>query len=394
MSTIRLNVEDKGDAYRTSALIRLALRVLLGRNQWFPLPTIVVCDARLEFLGACNGCHIGIGHDIDDRNTIESDHLLEIDIPAVIAVHVRYRRSKVRPVPVRLEEVAPVRSRRLGRRHMQEDRIGARLEDGVRLSFIDGYRNAKGKVNRLTCCSGRIEGGNWPVAKMRPSKETCKSSERSAGRYCVHTTLVSSHTQITRKETHLGDDEVLRKLGKSNDLIEHFGRFFVKVTSAHELHRVGPQLKKALRSSLVSVRFAQDLRRVDKKTFVARPRTVAHVFLHEEPPPAVIPRKVRFSVALSTPVTRATLVTHPDDPIRVVWVELHHLRTKSVRRLRRSERVPRATCVCGVVELAGGCDQVSAVRRESMMVESEKSLLWGKTIPCVTFVAGLPDRRV
>jgi hypothetical protein len=109
------------------------MRVLLGRNQSFPLPTIVVCDARLEFLSACYGCRLGVGHDIDDRNTIESDHLLEIDIPAMIAVHVRYRRPKVRPVPVRLEEVAPVRSRWLGRRHMQEDRIGARLEDGVRL---------------------------------------------------------------------------------------------------------------------------------------------------------------------------------------------------------------------------------------------------------------------
>ena len=133
MSTTRFNEEGKGDAYCTLTLIRLALRVLLGRNQWFPLPTVVVCDARLKFLGACYGCPLGIGHDIDDRNTIESDHLLKIDIPTVIAVHIRYRRSKVRSVPVRLEEVAPVRSRWLGRRHMQEDRIGARLEDGIRL---------------------------------------------------------------------------------------------------------------------------------------------------------------------------------------------------------------------------------------------------------------------
>jgi hypothetical protein len=133
MSTTWFNKEDKGDAYRTTTLIRLALRVQLGRNQWLPPPTIIVCDARLEFLGTCYGCRLGIGHDIDDRNTIESDHLLEIDIPAGIAVHVRYRRTKVRPVPVRLEEITPVRSRRLGRRHMQEDRIGARLEDGVRL---------------------------------------------------------------------------------------------------------------------------------------------------------------------------------------------------------------------------------------------------------------------
>ena len=144
------------------------------------------------------------------------------------------------------------------------------------------------------------------------------------------------------------------------------------------MHRVGPHLEKALRARLVAVRFAQDLRRVDKQTLVTRPRTVAHVFLHEGPPPAVIPRKVRFSVALSAPVTRATLVTRPDDPIRVVWVELHHLRTKRVRRLRRSERVPRATSVCSVEELAGRGDEVSAVRSEGMMVESEKKFPLGK----------------
>ena len=99
-------------------------------------------------------------------------------------------------------------------------------------------------------------------------------------------------------------------------------------------------------------------------------------------------------MALSPLVTRATLVTRPDDPIRVVWVELHHLRTKRVRRLRRSERVPRATCVCSVEELAGRGDEVSAIRREDMVVESEESLLWKKAIPCVAFVARLPDRRV
>lgn len=99
-------------------------------------------------------------------------------------------------------------------------------------------------------------------------------------------------------------------------------------------------------------------------------------------------------MALSAPVTRATLVTRPDDPIRLVWVELQHLRTKRVRRIRCSERVPRATCVCGVEELAGRCDEVSPVRREEMMVKGEKSFLWEKLIPRVTFVAGLPDRRV
>jgi hypothetical protein len=32
-------------------------------------------------------------------------------------------------------------------------------------SFIDGHRNAEGKVSRLTCCSGRIEGGELASGK-------------------------------------------------------------------------------------------------------------------------------------------------------------------------------------------------------------------------------------
>jgi hypothetical protein len=34
-------------------------------------------------------------------------------------------------------------------------------------SLPDGHQNARrGKSDRLTCCAGRIVGGNWPVAKM------------------------------------------------------------------------------------------------------------------------------------------------------------------------------------------------------------------------------------
>ena len=83
--------------------------------------------------------------------------------------------------------------------HVQEDGISARLEDGVCLTpFFNGHHHAKGKANMLTCCSGRIEGGNWPVAKVRPSKETCKSIECCSCRYCGHTSC--HHTQITQEK--------------------------------------------------------------------------------------------------------------------------------------------------------------------------------------------------
>ena len=45
-------------------------------------------NARLQLLGARDGRSLGVGNHIDNRYTIESDHLLEIDKPALIAVHV------------------------------------------------------------------------------------------------------------------------------------------------------------------------------------------------------------------------------------------------------------------------------------------------------------------
>ena len=61
-----------------------------------------MCDASLQLLVARDGRCLGIGHHIDECDTIESDHLLEIDVPAVIAVHVLDRRIEIRPIPVRL----------------------------------------------------------------------------------------------------------------------------------------------------------------------------------------------------------------------------------------------------------------------------------------------------
>jgi len=101
------------------------MRVVLGRYQGLPLPAVVMSDARLQLLGARDGRSLRVGNHIDNRDTIQSDHLLEIDKPALIAVHVLDGRAEVRAIPVRLEEVAPVRSWRLGRRDVQENGISA-----------------------------------------------------------------------------------------------------------------------------------------------------------------------------------------------------------------------------------------------------------------------------
>ena len=113
------------------------MRVVLGRRQWFPLATVVMGDARLQLLGARDGRSLEVGNHIDNGDTIESDHLFEIDEPTLIAVHVLDRRAKVGAIPVRLEDVAPEWSWRLGRGDVQEDGISARFEYGVRL--FHGY---------------------------------------------------------------------------------------------------------------------------------------------------------------------------------------------------------------------------------------------------------------
>ena len=138
------------------------MRVVLGRHQRLPVPAVVMCDTRLQLLGARDGGSLEVGNHIDNRDTIESDHLLEIDKPAFIAVHVLDRRTEVRAIPVRLENVAPVRSWRLGGGHVEEKGISARFEDGVCL-FIKGWRSKRGaKVERVKsshAVPGASEGG-------------------------------------------------------------------------------------------------------------------------------------------------------------------------------------------------------------------------------------------
>ena len=64
------------------------MRVVLGRRQWLPLAAVVMSDARLQLLGASDGRGFEVGNHIDNGDAIKSDHLLEIDEAALIAVHV------------------------------------------------------------------------------------------------------------------------------------------------------------------------------------------------------------------------------------------------------------------------------------------------------------------
>jgi hypothetical protein len=175
----------------------------------------------MQFLGACYGCRLEIGHDIDDWNTTESDHLLEFDVPAVIAVHVRYRRSKVRPVPVQLEEVAPVRSRWLGRHPVREDRIGARLKGGVRLFTYRWLSKCERESKQAYMFFWSHRGGEMASGKDAAVQGDLQAKRAQRGQ--IPHSSVPIPRQLGKKETHLSDDEVLRELGKiSSNILVRF----------------------------------------------------------------------------------------------------------------------------------------------------------------------------
>ena len=88
-------------------------------------------DQRLQIRLFRNRRLMRVRHDIDERDPIEPDHLLEVDVPVLVAVHVVGRHAEVRPVRVRLEDVAPRGARRLLDRDVQEDGVGAGFEDRV-----------------------------------------------------------------------------------------------------------------------------------------------------------------------------------------------------------------------------------------------------------------------
>ena len=163
-------------------------------------------DTSLNTLSTRHGGFVGVRDDVDERDAVQADHLLKIDVPVLVPVHVVGRHAKVGSVRVRLEDVAPRGRGRLGDRDVQEHRPRARLEDGVRLRKGSGERRAGASGGRAgwsrgclrTCCSSFMLGGNMPVANVLPSSETCKSSEcLAAWYYAQPVNLPNTHPRTT-----------------------------------------------------------------------------------------------------------------------------------------------------------------------------------------------------
>lgn len=76
-------------------------------------------------------CVIRVRDDIDERNTIQTYHLLKVNKAPVVAIDVVLGYREVRPVRVGLQDTAPCRRGRLRRGDVEEERLGAGFEDRV-----------------------------------------------------------------------------------------------------------------------------------------------------------------------------------------------------------------------------------------------------------------------
>ena len=95
--------------------------------------TIVVADKGSQlFLPTQRGV-TRIRYNINDRNSVQPNHLLKIDESPFIPINIIHGKTEVRSVRVGFEDISPVGIGRLGDGDMQEDRVGARLQDRVSL---------------------------------------------------------------------------------------------------------------------------------------------------------------------------------------------------------------------------------------------------------------------
>ena len=82
-------------------------------------------DAGLQFLATTQRSVARIGDDVNDRNSIQSNHLLEVHISAIIPVDVVHRQTEIGSIGVGLEDISPVGIRGLGKSNVQENGAGS-----------------------------------------------------------------------------------------------------------------------------------------------------------------------------------------------------------------------------------------------------------------------------
>lgn len=69
--------------------------------------TVIVSYPRLYISVACDRCFVWVGYNVDERNSVETDHLFEVDIAVIIPMNVLRRNSEICPIGIGLEDIAP-----------------------------------------------------------------------------------------------------------------------------------------------------------------------------------------------------------------------------------------------------------------------------------------------
>ena len=72
------------------------------------LLTVVMADKRSQILAPGQRSVARVGHDVDDRNSVQPDHLLKVNVSSFISVDIIHGKTKIGPIRVGLENISPV----------------------------------------------------------------------------------------------------------------------------------------------------------------------------------------------------------------------------------------------------------------------------------------------
>lgn len=313
-----------------------------------------------------------VADDVDECNAVQTDHLLEVHVAVVVAVHVISADTEVRAVRVRLEDIAPCWRRRVRDGDVQEHGLGGRLEYRVRMLI------------ELKCW--------WEHAR---GKRASIEGDLEVKRMALGLVLRIHNQQVlgnSLRATDLSNDEVLRELSESNDVVEKFPLPRVEVRSTNQLERI-VDAEVPLVALLDLVALADDLVWVDAELDVARPRAITHILVNTLPASAVVPSIPTLDVTSLTE-TVATTAAAPNEVIALDRVEVQDLKTEGIRWQGCFEGIPSPAKVGRIVVLCRGCKEVRAIGGERVMIEGDELLSREKLRPRVTFIGGLPDSMV
>ena len=93
--------------------------------------TVVMRDSRLEQFMTRDSGLMWIRHNVYHGDSVKPDHLLEVDEASIVAIHILDRETIICSVPIGLEDIAPVRTWRFRHCHVQEDGVGAGLQNSI-----------------------------------------------------------------------------------------------------------------------------------------------------------------------------------------------------------------------------------------------------------------------